>query len=116
MKTRPQYEGYEDFRMLHMRWDISKAWDLVERDEIEHRRGEVDVTAAAGMLWMIGIDRDYLEMMDETDLEYPLLITHIEDVGNLIIDGWHRVAKGLELGITMLPCVYLVNDDKVRTS
>ena len=112
--SRPQYQGPETFALLRLGWDVSKAWDLISTGKIEHKRGEVDITEAAKMLGLIGIDRDYVEQMDCEDLKYPILIVNVEDVGNCVIDGWHKIAAAMRLGVTTLRCVYLPDDSEVR--
>jgi hypothetical protein len=112
--SRPQYRGPETFALLRLSWDVSKAWDLVAADKIEHQRGEVDINEAAKMLGMIGHDRDYVEQMDAEDLKYPILIVNVEDVGNMVIDGWHKIAAAKRLGVNTLTCVYLPDDSEVQ--
>jgi hypothetical protein len=112
--SRPQYQGPETFAFLTLAWDVGKAWNLISRDEIDHRRGEVDITEAAKMLGMIRIDKDYVEQMDAEDLKYPILIVYVPDVGNCVIDGWHKIAAAKRLGVTTLPCVLLPDDSEVQ--
>jgi ParB-like chromosome segregation protein Spo0J len=66
------------------------------------------------MMGLIGINQDYVELMDAEDLKYPILVIDVEDVGNMVIDGWHRIAAAMRLGVTSLPAVFLHDDSGVR--
>ncbi|MBM7771748.1 hypothetical protein JOD54_001952 [Actinokineospora baliensis] len=49
------------------------------------------------------------------DLSVPLIVAPLEpldgiDMGNLVIDGWHRVYKALAEGRTTLPAYFLTAD------
>jgi hypothetical protein len=55
------------------------------------------------------------------DLDHPLILATIESAdgktSQLPIDGWHRIAKALQLGRKVLPCYVLSSKEtnKVRT-
>jgi hypothetical protein len=55
------------------------------------------------------------------DLDHPLILATIEsadsEASQLPIDGWHRIAKALQLGRKVLPCYILSvkETNKIRT-
>lgn len=57
----------------------------------------------------ISIDSDKLEG-DVIDLSIPLIIAQ-KGSNVLPIDGWHRIAKAFDLGLTELPAVFLTEEE-----
>ena len=103
-----KYRGPETFRLLLDSWDVAKAFDLMEAGELEFEESRIGIENAEKMKWMIYCNREHLKTMTEDDLAWPILVATWQD-STLIIDGWHRVFKALELGMTDLPC-YVLSD------
>jgi hypothetical protein len=97
--------GREVFRFLAWTWDISQA----------HRRAagypiqQVDIAGLAGFASLIHVNP---ARVDEVDLTAPILIAPVPELGNLVIDGWHRVHRALRDGHTVLPARMLTPADE----
>ena len=58
---------------------------------------------------MISVDRSKFEG-DVVDLSMPVIVAS-KGKSTLPIDGWHRIAKALELGLNDLPAVLLTEEE-----
>jgi hypothetical protein len=93
------------FRFLAFAGDVTEG----------HRRAagypihQVDVTVLAGFATLIRVNDAYL---DQVDLTRPILIAPIPELGDLVIDGWHRVHRALRDGLTHLPARLLTEADE----
>jgi hypothetical protein len=97
--------GPEVFRFLAWAWDISQAHRLAAGHPVR----QVDIGGLAGFASLIHVDTAYL---DEVDLSSPILIAPVPELGDLVIDGWHRVHRALRDGITVLPARLLSEADE----
>jgi hypothetical protein len=75
---------HEVFRLMRWGWDVTEGHRLATGYPIH----QVDITVLAGMAGLIGINPAHLERVD---LTHPLLVAPVPELGNLVIDGWHRV-------------------------
>lgn len=115
----------EIFRFLTRGWCITQAVELIKTDptaaefveaaDITGLDGYVDLTPPEpGMmrLFVVNIDKEYA--LTQTDLDKPIVVVRImsgdEDLGCLVIDGWHRVYRARIDGRTSLPA-YLLSAD-----
>ena len=97
--------GREVFRFLAWAWDIGEAHRLAAGYPVH----QVDIGGLAGFASLIHVDTAYL---DQVDLAVPILIAPVPQLGNLVIDGWHRVHRALRDGITILPARMLSETDE----
>jgi hypothetical protein len=97
--------GREVFRFLAWTWDISEAHGLAAGHPIR----QVDIAGLAGFASLIHVDPTHV---DEVDLAAPILIAPVPELGNLVIDGWHRVHRALRDGHTVLPARMLSEADE----
>ena len=97
--------GREVFRLLAWAWDIREAHRLAAGRSVI----QVDIGGLVGFASLIHVDTAYL---DEVDLSVPILIAPVPELGNLIIDGWHRVHRALREGVTVLPARVLSEADE----
>jgi hypothetical protein len=97
--------GPEVFRFLAWAWNISRAHRLAADYPIQ----QVDIADLAGFASLIHVDPAHL---DRVDLSSPILIAPVPELGNLVIDGWHRVHRGLRDGHTALPARMLTPADE----
>jgi hypothetical protein len=99
--------GREVFRFLAWTWDISQAHRLAAG----YPTRQVDIAGLAGFASLIHIDPAHV---DEVDLGAPILIAPVPELGNLVIDGWHRVHRALRDCHTVLPARMLTPPDEKR--
>jgi hypothetical protein len=97
--------GREVFRFLAWTWDISQAHRLAAGYPIQR----VDIAGLAGFAALIHVDPAHL---DEVDLAAPILIAPVPELGDLVIDGWHRVHRALRDRVTVLPARMLSEADE----
>jgi hypothetical protein len=97
--------GREVFRFLAWTWDISQAHRLAAG----YPTRQVDIAGQAGFAALIHVDPAHV---DEVDLAAPILIAPVPGLGNLVIDGWHRVHRALRDGHTVLPARMLSEADE----
>ena len=50
--------------------------------------------------------------LDDVDLSRPILVAPVPELGNLVVDGWHRVHRALRDGLTHLPARVLSEADE----
>jgi hypothetical protein len=93
------------FRLLAWAWDIGEAHRLAGGYPVQ----QVDIGGLAGFASLIRVDPTHV---DEVDLSVPILIAPVPELGNLVIDGWHRVQRALRDGITVLPARMLSEADE----
>ena len=97
--------GREVFRLLAWAWDIGEAHRLAAGHPVR----QVDIGGLAGFASLIRVNPAHL---DEVDLAVPILIAPVPELGNLVIDGWHRVHRALRDGVTVLPARMLSEADE----
>jgi hypothetical protein len=67
-------------------------------------------TAGMVRLFVVEVDREYA--MTRTNLDQPILVVRLlandgEDLGGMVIDGWHRMYRARVEGRTTLPAYVL---------
>jgi hypothetical protein len=95
----------EVFRLLAWAWDVGEAHRLAAG----HSVIQVDIGGLAGFAPLIRVNPTHV---DEVDLAVPILIAPVPELGNLVIDGWHRVHRALRDGVTVLPARMLTSADE----
>jgi hypothetical protein len=93
------------FRFLAWAWDIGEAQRLAAGYPVQ----QVDIGGLAGFASLIRVDPAHV---DEVDLAVPILIAPVPELGDLVIDGWHRVHRALRDGVTVLPARMLSDADE----
>ncbi|TDD87360.1 hypothetical protein E1293_08110 [Actinomadura darangshiensis] len=94
------------FVLLGWAWDVALAARAAARYPVT--RANVSEIGALGAL--IRIDDDYAETVD---LSRPLLAVPLPEVRTpIVIDGWHRIHKARQTGVTELPVIFLDGDDE----
>ena len=97
--------GREVFRLLVWTWDISEAHRLAASYPVH----QVDIGGLVGFAPLIRVNPAHL---DAVDLAVPILIVPVPELGNLVIDGWHRIHRALRDGVTVLPARVLSEVDE----
>jgi hypothetical protein len=110
--TRPEpgpvdSSAVEWFQILAWRWNITVAKQLAQGRE---PHGRLDPGAWEGMLGLIGINTEHAARVD---LSEPLIVAPVPNGGMLIIDGWHRLHKALNTGVTELYAVVLTAEEEL---
>jgi len=93
----------ETFQLLLARFDVAKAWRLVQswsKDEREKRL----LWVRPGKETLIQIDHS---RVDACDITVPVLMATIETTTPLCIDGWHRNEKAYLAGLELIPAFRL---------
>ena len=97
--------GREVFRLLAWARDIGEAHRLAAGHPVH----QVDIGGLAGFAPLIHVNPAHL---DAVDLAAPILIAPVPELGNLVIDGWHRIHRALRDGVTVLPARMLSETDE----
>ncbi|MGI5206176.1 hypothetical protein ACQEU6_31970 [Spirillospora sp. CA-108201] len=94
------------FVLLGWAWDVALAARAATRYSVTHAR----VSEIGALSALIRVDQDHAETVD---LSHPLLAVPLPEVGTpIVIDGWHRLHKARQTGVTELPVVFLNADDE----
>lgn len=131
MTTHRHRGGCQVFHFAAFRWCVTQAQELIDADaartDLRRPPGflvpEADITGCdqflplapdpPGMLRLIRVDVD-TEYAMTTDLTKPLIVAPLrykgEDLGSIVIDGWHRIYRARREGRTALP-VYRLTED-----
>jgi hypothetical protein len=122
MRHSPSHRDCQTFRFLVRCWCISHALELIEADPTAAEFIEsADITGLDGFLdlapptpntirlFLVDVNKTYA--LDHADLTIPILLVRIiskgEDLGCMVIDGWHRVYRARTEGRTGLPAYLL---------
>jgi hypothetical protein len=97
----------ELFRFLARAWDIGDA----HRRAADHPIQQVDIAGPAGFAALIHLDPAHV---DEVELTTPILTAPVPELGNLVIDGWHRAHRALPDGVSVLPARQLTQADQAH--
>ncbi|WP_147267881.1 ParB N-terminal domain-containing protein [Spongiactinospora rosea] len=94
----------EVFTLLGWAWDVALASRLARRHPIR----PAAIRTLTGVMGLIRVDPDHAATVD---IAKPLLIVplpYAPPPGNrLVIDGWHRIHRALDLGLEELPAIFL---------
>jgi hypothetical protein len=96
----------EIFQLLRWTWNVSRGWALAgDREPID-----MPVAALAGLLALIRVSKAHVANVDVTK---PLLAAPYpgDTSVNVIIDGYHRIARAVEDELETLPVVGLTHDE-----
>jgi hypothetical protein len=94
------------FVLLGWAWDVAAAARVAARYPVA--RANVSQLGALGAI--IRIDPDHAATVD---LSRPLLAVPIPSPDTpIVIDGWHRIHKARQTGITELPVIVLSAEDE----
>jgi len=115
-----QNERPEFFHYLGLSFDIAKAKKIL--DKYPHEQVMVPVESlrqylaetnyengkAIGIKLGVSCNKEYAETLTVEDLKRPLILVPLkEEIGHLVIDGYHRIAAAVRLGVQELPAVIL---------
>lgn len=101
----------EFFDCLGHVWDVRAAKRLLREKprevEVVYLRDVAPfLTEGPGII----VDRDLVESGEGIDLDVPIIVGEL-NTSCLPIDGWHRIARALKLGLDTLPCVCLTKEE-----
>jgi hypothetical protein len=102
----------EQFLFGGKRYDLAKAKDLIKAAP---RPVEMKPLSLFKAMYYEAVKIDW-DKAEKTDPTIPLIVA-TEDGGKLVlIDGWHRYAKGLRTRLTEIPVVVLTDEEtqKIR--
>ena len=109
----------EIFRLLWSRWDIRKAKQIlaatpsrvVRTCEVKPFESTISRRLESGAITIgVRVDWDRVQHDATIDLTVPIILGTLEDA-DLLLDGYHRVAKALRTRVATLPCVVLTRDE-----
>ena len=92
--------GYRDGDSV-IQWEIKDIWDAVEGEPVTLRSISL-FRSQLNSVQKHYTKRDFLRI-EKADLDYPVIISE----SNLIIDGYHRLAKLEKMGMITADCVVL---------
>lgn len=94
----------EMFTLLGWAWDVDLATRLARRHPVR----PAAIRTLTGVMDLIRIDPDHAATVDLTKPLLVVLLPCAPPPGNrLVIDGWHRIHRALDLGMEELPTVLL---------
>lgn len=112
----------QTFTFLTRRWCITRAWELIEADPNAAQLVKcADITRLEEFLYLTKATPGHVKLLEiqvdpghaaTTDLSMPVLVVRTlsnagEDLGAMVIDGWHRIYRARTEGITHLPAYVL---------
>jgi hypothetical protein len=114
----------ELFSFLFKTWDVDAAKAIILGAPREIERVPVStlepflskqIKTETGTRIRAGIltSPDRVANDERIDLEIPIIVATTV-TGGIPIDGWHRVAKAVALGVEWLPVVYLTETESER--
>lgn len=106
--TTPEDRDRGVFHFLHWAWKITEGHRLAATYLVR----QADITVLAGLATLVTVDPARL---DHVDLTHPLLVAPVPELGNLVIDGRHRIHRALRDQITHLPARQLTPADEQRS-
>ena len=104
----------ENFRFLGRTFDIQKAIEMVARGDVVDQ-GEIAIKDIWKWINVIEIDKDYASQITVDRLETPVIVAKLANE-DLLIDGYHRLAKAIAVGRKTLPFVSIDGDDVLLES
>ena len=104
----------ENFRFLGRTFDIQKAIEMVARGDVVDQ-GEIAIKDIWKWINVIEIDKDYASQITADRLETPVIVAKLANE-DLLIDGYHRLAKAIAVGRKTLPFVSIDGDDVLLES
>jgi hypothetical protein len=101
------------FRFLFKAWDIDKAKAIIDRKPRQPKM--VQIGKLAYLRSMIHVDKEYAATIDLERAD-PLIAVPVkskEGTYYMIIDGWHRIERAVQLDVPELPA-YLLTMNEAR--
>ena len=89
------------FILLGTTFDIAKARQMVASGEAVDQ-GEVAIRDIWKWINVIDIDQGYASQLPPARLKVPVIIAKFADE-DLLVDGYHRLTKAIDLGLQKLP-------------
>ena len=102
-------EDGEIFQLLGCTFDITKAIRMISRDDVVEK-GQIETKDIWKWINVIKVDQDYASQITEEQLQTPVIVAKFADE-DLLIDGYHRLAKAMSMNIKTLPFVSLNAQD-----
>jgi len=118
------HDKYEIFDFVMRRFDVNMARKII-RDSTPRPIGNMQLSGLVNlvkrpttnedgsmtMTMGMGIDWARIDSLEPNfDLSFPVIVADIK--GQILpIDGWHRIAKAVDSGITVLPAVLLTKEE-----
>jgi hypothetical protein len=109
----------ETFHFLRWGFDITALRGLLERTRTPAVKISISVDAAARFLEsdptmlppgkrvfpLVGVDVQWkhVDALAPEALDAPLFVAPMGELGQMVIDGWHRIALARRLGVSTLP-------------
>jgi hypothetical protein len=106
VKSDMQLSTYEFFMMQGQSWDVRKAKRIIFEKPRETTQFPVDSVKYCLTNGSVNVGGDY----KSADLSIPIILTSTKGdsvSGQFPIDGWHRIAKAIELGVEFIPAYVL---------
>lgn len=105
-------ERNESFHFVGLGWNVTKAKQII----IKHPREIVSIDynafepllagPSSTGLYRLGVSIDRKRIIsDEIDLSVPVIIVEGEDGKHMLIDGWHRLGKAIQLRQNLLAVI-----------
>lgn len=88
-------------------WDIDKAKDIIRRKQREPKM--IRIGALGSLRSMIHVDKGYAATIN-LDIADPLIAVPVktkDGVYYMIIDGWHRIERAVQLDVQEFPAYIL---------
>lgn len=116
MKSFRQFNEGRHFDLLSRRWDIDAVDRYVARKKLKPT-STINPKIWIDSEWghIIPVDHEFIAS-DKVDLSKPIYVAKILDPStqkymHIPIDGWHRLHKAAQKGITSLPVIMIDGDD-----
>lgn len=120
----------ETFHFLHWGFDITALRALLTRVRSQPAHIGVPVAAAARMMEsdpqttvpaqrhvpLVGVEVDWanVDALPAEALTSPVFVAPLGDLGEIVIDGWHRIALARRMGIPELPGLLITRRQATR--
>ena len=102
------YQEEQDSTFTH----FGKKYNLNSLLQISKHKPIISVKVVS-LKWILNHTHIDLARVNNADLSKPILIC-VNELGDIVIDGAHRLAKAVENGIESIPAKY-VNEKEIST-
>ena len=122
------YDASEIFEFVFSQYDVRKAKEIIHNKPrvignmalegmktIIPRRPVKQEDGSFSMHPGISVNWERIDT-EEVDLSVPVIVITQKNGGMLPIDGWHRMAKALDKGMTHLPAVLLNRKESLEVT
>tara|TARA_R110000850_G_C9766464_1_gene446946 strand:- start:77 stop:418 length:342 start_codon:yes stop_codon:yes gene_type:complete len=103
MSPNEMLEDGEIFQLLGCTFDITKAMRMISRDEVVEK-GQIETKDIWKWINVIKVDEDYASQITKEQLQTPVIVAKFVDE-DLLVDGYHRLAKAMSMNLEKLPFV-----------